>query len=84
MGLVLYALLFLFGIRGMPFRRAAVFCSVSAAILTVLGIGGISDLPGCDRLSCPQAVPTIAETLLITTAIAFVDHVAARSLRARA
>ena len=71
MGLVLYALLILFGIRGMPIRRAAVFCSVTAAILTMLGVGGKSDLPGCSGLRCRQAVPMIGETFLMTTAIAF-------------
>jgi hypothetical protein len=71
MGLVLYALLILFGIRGMPVRRAAVFCVVTAAILTVVGVGGLSDLPGCSGVRCRPPVPTIAETFLITVVIAF-------------
>jgi hypothetical protein len=71
MGLVLYAVLILFGIRGMPFKRAAFFCVVTAAILTALAIGGINDLPGCNGVSCPTAIPTLAETFLLTIAIAF-------------
>lgn len=71
MGLVLYALLILFGIRSMPFKHAAFFCLITAAILSLLGVGAIGDLPGCSGLRCQEALPAIAGTFLIALTIAF-------------
>jgi hypothetical protein len=69
MGLVLYPLLILFGIRGMSFKHAALFCLLTAVILTILSIGAIEDMPGCSGLSCQ--LPAISGTLFMTLAIAF-------------
>ena len=87
MGLVLYALLIFFGIRGMPFKHAGVLCVVTAATLTFLGVGAIDDMPGCRGLRCQGALPMIAGTFLFTLAIAgacFGAGAAARRLMRKA
>jgi len=71
MGLILYAALILFGVRGMPLNKAAVFCLVTAAILTPLGMAALTDLPGYSGLRFGTAILMTGPLFLFTVAIAF-------------
>lgn len=71
MGLLLYAVLFFFGARGMLLKRASVFCVVTAALLTVLAIAAIDDLPSCEGIGCDRSASTLAVAFLTNLALAF-------------
>ena len=71
MGLLLYAVLILFGIRGMPLNKAAVFCLATAAILTPLGMAALTDLPGYSGLQFRTAILMAGPTFLLSLAMAF-------------
>ena len=71
MGLLLYAVLLFFGARGMALKRGAVFCLVTAAILTVLAIGAIDDFPSCEGIGCNPSVGTLALAFLTNLALSF-------------
>ena len=71
MGLLLYAILLFFGARGMALRRGAVFCLFTAALLTVLVIGAIDDLPSCEGVGCNPSVGTLALAFLTNLALSF-------------
>ena len=55
MGLLLYALLILFGVRGMPLKRAKALCLITAMILTALGIGAVQPSAGMRRSQMPTS-----------------------------
>jgi hypothetical protein len=71
MGLLLYAVLLFFGARGMPLKRAAMFCLVTAALLTILAIAAIDDLPTCEGVGCDRSAGTLAAAFLTNLALAF-------------
>ena len=71
MGLLLYAVLFFFGVRGMLLKRASAYCLVTAALLTVLAIAAIDDLPPCEGIGCDQSASTLAVVFLTNLALAF-------------
>ena len=71
MGLLLYAILFFFGVRGMSLKRASADCLVTAALLTVLAIAAIDDLPPCEGIACDRSASTLAVAFLTNFALAF-------------
>lgn len=70
MGLLLYSILLFFGARGMPLKRATPYCLASAALLTVLAIGAVDDLPMCSDFLCND-LSSLALALLINLALSF-------------
>ena len=71
MGLLLYAILFFFGVRGMLLKRASAYCLITAALLTGLAIAAIDDLPSCEGIGCDQSAGTLAMAFLTNLALAF-------------
>jgi hypothetical protein len=84
MGLVLYAILILFGARGMPLRRAIWFCLLTAVLLTTLGLGAIDSDIAQGRTF--ETFATLALVFPMTLAVALLSFgcgVAAKKLLAR-
>jgi len=71
MGLLLYAVLFFFGARGMRPKRASIYCFVTAVLLTILAIAAIENLPSCEGIGCDRSVSTLAVAFLTNLALAF-------------
>ena len=71
MGLLLYAVLLFFGARGMRPKRASMYCLVTAALLTILAIAAIDDLPPCEGIGCDRSASTLAVAFLTNLALAF-------------
>ena len=71
MGLLLYAILLFFGARGMPPKRGAAYCLVTAALLTFLAIGAVDDMPSCDGIGCDQSVSTWVLAFLTNLTLSF-------------
>lgn len=85
MGLVLYAILVLFGARGMHVRRAVIYLFVTAVLLTILGLGGLESLPSCSGFGCRSAASAamVFITALAVGAVCFGAGAAARKLFTR-
>jgi hypothetical protein len=71
MGLVLYAVLVFFGLRGKPLRQAAPYCLVTALLLTVLGQGAVGE-QSCAGVLCSRLVSS-AGVLAMTLALGFLS-----------
>jgi hypothetical protein len=80
MGLVLYAVLILFGARGMPIRRAVWYCLFTAALLTLLGFGAMGEAAAGQSLSYgPLATMALVfPTTLVIALLCFGSGAAAR------
>ena len=60
MGLVLYAILFFLGARGVRVRAGLAYCLATAALLMPFSLAAIDDMPSCDGVGCDYSAPTLA------------------------
>jgi len=70
MGLVLFAILIFVGFRGAPLKRAAIYCVITAALLTLISIAAMRD-PLCRVTDCSFSAPNVATVFAATLAGSF-------------
>jgi hypothetical protein len=80
-GLVLYAVLLFFGLRGMSLRQAAAFCLLTALLLTLLSVGAMDDQPACQGLGCKPSLTGLALAFFMTLALALLSFGCGAAIR---
>lgn len=69
MGLILFAILIFVGFRGVPLRRAATYCLITAAVLTLISIAAMED-PLCQVTDCSFTEPNVVIVFVATLVVA--------------
>ena len=80
-GLVLYAVLLFFGLRGMSVRQAAAYCLLTALLLTLLSVGAMDDQARCEGLGCKPSLPNLFLAFFMALALAFLSFGCGAAIR---
>jgi hypothetical protein len=81
MGLVLYAILFLLGARGVTPKSGLRYCLATAAVLLPLSLGAIDDMPPCIGIGCDYSAQTLALVVAMQIILALVSFGAGAAVR---
>jgi hypothetical protein len=73
-GLILYAVLVFFGLRGMPVKQVLSYFLLTALLGTILGVAAIDEQPACEGLGCTPSLPSVALAFLTFFVVALLSY----------